>query len=382
MDAVLGLSVTPSAIGVVLVDGSADSEQPSTGDGFEVRTASRAAEPASARAAAALQRAEAAAASRGRRVRSVGVTWSDDADVEAALLLKTLSDSGFDNVVEVRLPEATDGLARGIAEMMGYPTTAVCLIEPGQLIALVVHTDSGAVQTAFNRAVVTEEDLTSWLGAVFAKADSAPEALVLVGSAEDLDGLAPVLQDALSLPVFAPAEAGLALARGAAVACLPVAELGWRPRGVSGESPPPGKARRFSMVAPAAMLAAGMVTFVASASAALALEFGPAGPSTNEAASSTDQTPAAFTRPAPASPPPGRVPVAETVLEPVTPAPELAIPVPELIEAAPIGEASEPLIEAEPVGLPALDQPAELTAPPIPEDSVLVPQPASAPPPQ
>ncbi len=57
-------------------------------------------------------RSEAFAADHGRRVHSIGVTWSDYADTEASLLLKSLSDSGFDNIVPVRLSEATDALAR------------------------------------------------------------------------------------------------------------------------------------------------------------------------------------------------------------------------------------------------------------------------------
>ncbi len=220
MDAVLGLSVTPSAVGLVLVEGQDADGATMDGEGFEVRSrGSSSARHTSEQAAAAVLRTEAIAAERGHRVHSIGVTWSDDADTEASLLLKSLSDSGFDNIVPIRLSEATDALARGIAEVTGYATTAVCVIEPEQLIALVVQTDEGAVQTAVNHTVVTEEDLVGWLSAVFTKADWEPEALVLVGSAEDLDGLLPVLEDALSVPVFTPAEAQLALARGAALAC-------------------------------------------------------------------------------------------------------------------------------------------------------------------
>ena len=91
------------------------------GEGFEVRSAGwSTAVQTSEQAAAAVLRTEAFAADRGHRVHSIGVTWSDDADTEASLLLKSLSDSGFDNIVPVRLSEATDALARGIAEVTGY----------------------------------------------------------------------------------------------------------------------------------------------------------------------------------------------------------------------------------------------------------------------
>src|SRR4051794_23680069 len=141
-------------------------------DAFEVRFRGQSsALQTSEQAAAAVLRSEARAATRGHRLHSIGVTWSDDADTEASLLLKSLTDSGFDNVVPVRLPQATEALARGIAEVIGYDTTAVCVLEPDTVIALIVHNRDGAVQTAINHTIVTEEDLIRWLSAVFTRAD-------------------------------------------------------------------------------------------------------------------------------------------------------------------------------------------------------------------
>src|SRR5258708_5279217 len=187
-------------------------------DGFDVGSRGRSsALQTCEKAAAAVLRSEAVAATRGHRLHSIGVTWSDDAGTEASLLLKSLSDSGFDNVVAVRLPDATEALARGIAEVIGYGTTAVCVLEPDTVIALIVHLRNGEVQTSVNHRILTEEDLIRWLSTVFTRADWQPEALVVVGSGGD-DEFMPILEEALSVPVFAPAEAGLALARGAALA--------------------------------------------------------------------------------------------------------------------------------------------------------------------
>src|SRR3954454_17741126 len=111
----------------------------------------------SEQAAAAVLRSEAIAATRGHRLHSIGVTWSDDADAEASLLLKSLTDSGFGNVVPVRFPEATEALARGIAEVIGFDTTAVCIVEPEAVITLIVHTRDGSVQTAINHAIDSDE---------------------------------------------------------------------------------------------------------------------------------------------------------------------------------------------------------------------------------
>ena len=110
----------------------------------------------------------------------------------------------------VRLPEATEALSWGIAEVIGHGTTTVCVLEPETVIALIVHLREGAVQMLVNRRIVTEEDLIRWLSTVFTRADWQPEALVMVGSGDD-DELMLILEDALSVPVFAPAEAQLAL---------------------------------------------------------------------------------------------------------------------------------------------------------------------------
>ncbi|MDG4666809.1 hypothetical protein [Mycobacterium sp. 236(2023)] len=377
MDAVLGLSVTPSAVGVVLVEG----QDPATsrndgltldGETFEVRRRGRSnAVETSAQAAAAVLRSEAVAADLGRRVHSIGVTWSDDAHTEASLLLKSLSDSGFDNIVPVRLSEATDALARRIAQVLGYQTTAVCVIEPEQLIALVVSSgddadgSTDAVQTAVNHTVVTEDDLVGWLSTVFARADWEPEALVLVGSAEDLDGLLPVLEDALAVPVFSPDEAQLALARGAALACAQPAEFGsWD----IGETRPAKQpvAKRFARTGPAALLAAGAVAFVVSVSAAVALQLAPepAAPQPSPAAETAPRSPAAAPRPVAPAP-------AAPVIDPAFTAPEAPAPVIDEVpaEAPPVAEEA-PIVEA---ALPDAGLPAAL-----PPDAALPP--AAAPP--
>ncbi|MGB0969931.1 MAG: DUF7159 family protein [Mycobacterium sp.] len=396
MDAVLGLSVTPSAVGLVLVQGQGADSTTVDGAGFELDgKGSLSALQTSDQAAAAVLRSEAMAADRGHRVHSIGVTWSDESDAEASLLLRSLSDSGFDNIVPVRLSEATDALARGVAGIMGYQTTAVCVIEPEQLIALIVQTDEGAVQTAVNHAVVTEEDLVGWLSAVFTKADWQPEALVLLGSAEDLEGLLPVLEEALSVPVFSPAEAQLALARGAALACAQNADLRLAGTGREGTvetkqpTTPQRTVRRLVSVGPTAMLAAATVTFVVSVSAALALHAAPerSAPQARPSADDSAQVPAAvISSPAPA-PPQSATPLPEPAALPASeiaevPPPE-AEPAPQAEPSAPEAPVAEPPAPEAPLArtiapqpdvvAPALDAPLDGTAPGFPASEMMPP---------
>jgi hypothetical protein len=367
VDAVLGLSVTPSAVGLVLVEGQDADGATMDRDAFEVRCRGRAtALQTSEQAAAAVLRSEAIAATHGHRLHSIGVTWSDDADAEASLLLKSLSDSGFENVVPVRLPVATEALARGIAEVIGYGTTAVCVLEPDTVIALIVHLRDGAVKTSVNHRILTEEDLIRWLSTVFTRADWQPEALVVVGSGGD-DELMPILEEALSVPVFAPAEAGLALARGAALASTQNVDFAFTDDArVFDEPRAPGRRRRqLGQAGPLALLVAGVLTFTVSASVAVSMQLAP-----KKDAGTSEPRPAAKTSP--------ETPAAATYV-----APPVAIPSTPIVEVLPPPPPEAPPVYSEtPVGIP--DAPEAATdAPPVdgvPPEAPPAPPPADAPP--
>ncbi|ODQ90586.1 hypothetical protein BHQ18_10745 [Mycolicibacterium flavescens] len=366
--------MTPSAVGLVLVEGpDADGDTVDRDTIYPPRRSTP--RQTSDEAAAAVLRCEALATESGRRLRSIGVTWSDDANLEATLLLRSLNQCGFDNVVPVRLPEASEALAWGVAEVIGNDVTAVCVVESHTVIALVVHTGEGAVQTAVNHSIADEEALVRWLRTVFAKADWRPEALVLVGSGAGLDALMPRLEDVLAVPVFAPAEAELALARGAALAAAHSSEtaLDYREdRRV--DSRPKVGARAATMTGPLALLAAGTVTFVVSVSAALSMQLGSGerdfAPS--PAAKSSPDVPAAAPRPA-VSPAPAALPAPPPPVVAPPPA-ELPAEPPAAIEEVPAPQvlAPEPPVAAFP-GAPTL--PPESMAPGlVPAEPTPVPE--------
>ncbi len=341
MDTVLGLSVTPAAVGLVLVEGHDADGSTVDREAFEI-VSGRHATPgqASDQAAAAVLRTEAIAASRGQRLHSIGVTWSDGAAAEASLLLKSLSECGFDNIVPVRLPEATEALAWGISDVLGYQVTAVCVIEPDTVIMLIVHEGLGAVQTAVNHAIDTEEALLRWLSTVFAGADWRPEALVVVGSGGGVHSVIPRLEDILSVPVFVPAESELALARGAALASahntafiqIGKGQIGRR-QSEKGRARPARQSRRpLTQTGPLAMLVAGAVTFVASVSVAVSMEMTP-----ERDTAVQEPRPAAKASPDIAS-------AGVRVALPETPRPAA---IPELVEELPLPPPEAPPVEAE-----------------------------------
>jgi hypothetical protein len=392
VDAVLGLSMTPTSVGLVLVEGQEADGATMDRDTFAVE---RGGIQSSEQATAAVLRTEAMAATRGLRLHSIGVTWSEDADLQASMLMESLSESGFDNVVAIRMPEATEALARGIAEVLGYATTAVCVIEPQSVISLIVNTSDGAVQTAFNHAIDSDDALISWLSTVFTRADWIPEALVVVGSAGDFEPIMHRLEDALSVPVFAPEEAKLALARGAALASAQSTEMpldvfddgfvvdarddAREQRTLAQRS---RHRRTLSRVGPVAMLAVGAVTFVVSVSIAISLQLSPARTAqpSGPVPAARVESPEAVKAVPPAMPPPVAIPPAPVVEAALPPSPEAVPPVNDEPPVAVVDTPAEaPAVDQAPAGTPV-----DVPAAPAPVDPALAPpvDPALAPPAQ
>jgi hypothetical protein len=244
------------------------------------------------------------------------------------------------------------------------------VLEPDTVIALIVHLRNGAVQTSINHRILTEEDLIRWLSTVFTRADWQPEALVVVGSGGD-DEFMPILEEALSVPVFAPAEAGLALARGAALASTQNVDFAFTDNAqVFDEPRAPGRRRRqLGQAGPLALLVAGVLTFTVSASVAVSMQLAPKkNDATSEpraAAKTSPETPAAATY---VSPP---------VAIPSTPIVEVKPP--SAPEAPPVEVAPPPVYSEMPVGIPEAAA-ATTDAPPV--DGVPPEAPAASPPPE
>jgi hypothetical protein len=240
------------------------------------------------------------------------------------------------------------------------------------------------MQTAYNHAIESNEGLISWLSTMFARAARQPDALIVVGSAGDFDDILPDLQDALSVPVFSPAEAELALARGAALVSAASRE---QPRSYSfGDVPRlddwddiaaelmdpqqavvtgthrPGQVRRrqWTLALPLTMLALGSVTFVASASIAITLQFLPDDHRGPESTVPPSHPPAAASVVAPtAAPVP---PAAEPSAAQAVPPTEAPVQAHESVDSAP-DVAQEPDAVPEPAPAAAPDRIATVVAP-------------------
>lgn len=356
MDTVVGLSLTSTSVGWVLVDGHEADGAILDHDDFDVDpTAGLQAVYTSEQASAAVLDAQSAAAGFDQHLHVVGVTWSDASAAEAALLVESLTDAGFDNIVPVRLHDACDMLARAIAPVVGYDQAAVCVLDGDSTIVVMVDAEDGEPQTAVKQLAGGPGHLIHWLTALFDRSSWQPGGVVIVGAADEVGALSAQLQS-LPVPVITQVGAELALARGAALVSAQSTEFtdtemletvnNWRQDHEAG--------RRRSYAGAVTMLAAGAVTFVASLSLALGQHLVPVH-------ASEPARPVAHIA--------ARAPIAEA------PAPP---------PAAPPKPAARPAPKPAPVQEPIVEQPVVAQAPvPVPAAAPVapVPPPPVAPPP-
>ncbi|MGE0219640.1 DUF7159 family protein [Mycolicibacterium sp.] len=363
MDLVLGLSMTSSSVRWVLVEGTTGVGDPlergsmPVGDGFD----------ADALLAALLDKAGS------RRVHAIGLSWSADAERTASAVWQALTDRHVENVIAVSDVEAAEALACGIAEIAGEGRVVVCVVEPAASVVAAVTPD-GVIADRVDTAAVGD------VGGL------EPDAVIVVGSG-DVAGVVAEVRARIDVPVVSADEADLALARGAALASASAVSL------LDAQAEP--ARREFSPTATlASVLAAAVVTFVVSLSAALGLTFTPdtpapqmarsvqepvreaSAPTPTKAAPVESEPPAVPAQAAPPEPPaappaPEVAPVAETIAVAAVPAPE-APPAP-LPEAPPVYE--EPLAPAPEAYIP----PAPAYVPPAPPPNYLPPAPAAPP---
>jgi hypothetical protein len=278
LDTVLGLSLSSTSVGWVLVEGRDADGTILDHDDFPVGTGSGVrAVDTSAQTTAAVLDAQATAVGYDQRLHEIGVTWSDDAAAEAGLLLESLIDAGFHNVVPIRLHQACEMLARAIAPVVGYEKAAVCVLDGDSTTVVMVDTSDDEPQTAIKQLTGGPGRLVGWLTTLFDRSSWQPGGIVIVGADEDLEALSWRLEKAVPVPVITQSGAQLALARGAALASAEstgftdteMVETGYGGRGER-RSP-----RRNSYAGALTMLVAGAVTFVAALSFALGLRLVP-----------------------------------------------------------------------------------------------------------
>ena len=220
MDIVLGVSMTPTTVRMVLVEGEKADGSIVDHDAFDITANDGSATSLSAaeQVVEAVLGTKESATAGGHHLKSIGVTWSHHA--EASTLRDALAARGVDDVMLVSDGHAAAALAQAVGRAVGYAATALLFIDRDTATLSVVQTDDGSVVKVLSRSLHSDDALavlTEMAAAVDAQ-DSPPQGMFVVGSGVDVSSVKSHLENLVSLPVSAPDEPELALARGAALA--------------------------------------------------------------------------------------------------------------------------------------------------------------------
>ncbi|MDT5137996.1 MAG: hypothetical protein QOD58_2258 [Mycobacterium sp.] len=221
MDTVLGVSMAPTAVRMVLVEGENGGGATVDEDKFEVdadQNATRAG--AAEQVISAIFGTREGAADGGYELTSTGVTWTDPAD--AAVLRDALSTRKVENVMLVSAFLAAAALAQAVGNETNNAHTALLFVEPDTATLAVVDSADGSIADVRRQPLPDDDDAAvAQLAELISGAEqleTRPESVFVVGSGVDIPLIRPALEAATSLPVTAPDEPETALARGAALA--------------------------------------------------------------------------------------------------------------------------------------------------------------------
>ncbi len=234
MDLVLGMSMAPSTVRMVLVEGKNGDGATVDQDGFPVATAANTSNAATLTAAnqvmAAILGTRESATQGGYRLAATGVTCADP--VEAGALRDMLAAHQVENIMLVSAFLAAAALAQSFGTTIGYAHTGLLFIEPECATLAVVDSTDGSI-TDVRRASLPDDDtdavaeLTA-LAADAVRLQPCPQGLFVVGSnGVDVGMIKAALEAASPLTVSAPTEPESALARGAALASAHAPLFDW-----------------------------------------------------------------------------------------------------------------------------------------------------------
>ncbi|MBO0881628.1 MAG: hypothetical protein J2P17_15060, partial [Mycobacterium sp.] len=225
MDIVLGVSMAPSTVRMVLVEGENADGATVDEERFEVYAAEDADNPTVPSAAdqviAAIMGTRESATDGGYQLTSTGVTWTDP--IEAGALRDALAARKVENVMLVSAFLAAAALAQSVGTALGYSHTGLLFVEPNTATLAVVDSADGSIADVRRELLPADDtEAVAQLTAMAAGADgleTRPQGLFVVGAdGVDIAMIKPELEAATSLAVSAASEPETALARGAALA--------------------------------------------------------------------------------------------------------------------------------------------------------------------
>ena len=230
MDIVLGVSMAPTVVRLLLIEGENADGVTVEQDNFEVGAAGEPPPPGAAadRVIDAIIGTREGAVEGGYRLTSAGVTWTDPAGVGA--LRDKLAARDVGGVMLVSPLLAAAALAQTVGFSLGYQHIAMLFVEPASATLAVVDVADGSIvdlhrqpvevrpgasQRAIEGAIAAQ--LATMLAGLHARKSRA-DGVFLIGCGTDIVPIKPALEAVTALDVIAPEEPDMALARGAALA--------------------------------------------------------------------------------------------------------------------------------------------------------------------
>ncbi|HEY3995030.1 MAG TPA: hypothetical protein VGM40_03625 [Mycobacterium sp.] len=224
MEFVLGVSMAPESVRLVVIEGQDADGVTVEQDEFEVaRGSASATTGAIDQVMAAVGGTREGALEGGHRLASTGVTCTDP--VLAGALRDAMTDRDVEGVMLVAPLLAAAALAQTVGSALDYEHIAMLFVEPESATLAVVDVGDGSIVDLHRHRVaapgapqeVRAAELATMVAGLDARGSWA-DGVFLVGCGTDIVGLKPALEAATPLQVTAPEEPDMALARGAALA--------------------------------------------------------------------------------------------------------------------------------------------------------------------
>lgn len=224
MDIVLGVSMEPSAVRMVLIEGVGADGVTVEEDSIEVGASSIGGDEATGASYAPGQVIAGLIGTRegvhegGHELTSIGVTWTDPGQVVALRAELALHDAGSVMLVSPLLAAAA--LAQAVGAALEYQHIAMVFVEVSSATLAVVDIADGSI-VDLHRQALKGTSIAAELVTMVAGLDSPrsrADGVFLIGCGVDIVKIKPALEAATALVVSVPEEPQIALARGAALA--------------------------------------------------------------------------------------------------------------------------------------------------------------------
>jgi len=216
---VLGVSMTPTTVRMVLVEGDRADGATVDHDVFDITAAGDSANSTAAeQVISAILGTQQSALAGGHRLTATGVTWTDHDD--AAALRDALAAHGIEDVTLVSELHAAGALAQAAGRAVGYDKTALMLVDRDSATLSVVETGDGSIVKVMTRSLHSADAmavLTEMVSGLEAQ-PVRPDGMFVLGAGVDVSSVKDHLEHLVSIPVSAPDDAEMALTRGAAIA--------------------------------------------------------------------------------------------------------------------------------------------------------------------